>query len=181
VLRQLIEDLRALAPLDRSAEGMRALLAAGAHAWRGDMRLPLRAGGYTRTCAYRDEIFEVVLLNWAPGSTSAIHDHGDQHCWMIVLAGCLDVEDYRRLDSGMVHGYAFVAAHGSRSLEPGAMDLRAGRFALHRVSARADRSALSLHVYSAPLRRFLVYDERAYTCEAAYGAYDEILADEALR
>ncbi|MBV8067523.1 MAG: cysteine dioxygenase family protein [Candidatus Eremiobacteraeota bacterium] len=181
MLSQLIENLRARGPLDRSAGEMHALLAAGARAWEGNRRLPSRVGAYTRTCAYRDDAFEVVLLNWAPGSASPIHDHGDQHCWMIVLSGALDVDDYKRLDRGTVPGYARVEPSGFSTLGPGGVDLRSGRFSLHRVSARADGSALSLHIYSAPLQRFFVYDQRARRCDVAYGAYDEVLAHRALR
>jgi predicted metal-dependent enzyme (double-stranded beta helix superfamily) len=158
---------------------MRGLFAAGAHAWSGERRLTSRIGAYTRTCAYRDATFEVLLLNWAAGSASAIHDHGDQHCWMLVLEGGLEVEDYARLDDATVPGYARIEATGLRSLGPGEMDLRSGRFDLHRVVANGRSSAVSLHVYARPLTQFLVYDERAARCESRYCTYDAVLAMDA--
>lgn len=151
------------------------LLTAGAREWPGGRRLTSQLGAYTRTCAYRDLSFEVAILNWAPGAVSPVHDHGGQHCWMLVLEGRLDVEDFVRLDTGDVPGYAHVEARGRRRLESGEMDLRSGRFDLHQVAVRGDRSAVSLHVYSRPLRKFLVYDEGARKCEIAYGTYDEML------
>lgn len=181
MLHQLIDTLRARGPLDRTAAEMGALLAAGAYAWSGDRRLTSRVGAYTRTRAYRDATFEVLLLNWSAGSASPIHDHGDQHCWMLVLEGALDVEDYTRLDDGTVPGHARVEACGFGTLGPGDMDLRSGRFDLHRVVANGLSPAVSLHVYSRPLARFLVYDELTRRCEMTYSTYDDVLSPDWVR
>jgi cysteine dioxygenase len=176
MLRQLIDDLRARGPLDRSGSDVAALLSNRAGAWGIGRRLVSRPGAYTRTCAYRNDDFEVLLLNWARGAASPIHDHGDQHCWMIVLDGRLDVEDYARVDNGEVPGYAHVEPCGWQRLEPGETDFRSGRFDIHRVSATEDAPAVSLHVYSGPLRQFLVYDPTARRCETTRGTYDEVLS-----
>lgn len=176
MLRQLIDDLRARGPLESRSPEIARLLVRRAAAWGAGCRLAARPGGYTRTCAHRDGGFEVVLLNWAPGAASPIHDHGDQHCWMVVLDGRLDVEEYARLDNAEVSGYAHIETSGWRRLEPGEMDERSGRFDLHRVSATSDAPAVSLHVYSGPLRRYLVYDADARRCEAVSGTYDEFLS-----
>jgi len=144
--------------------------------WAHGLTLLSRRDAYTRTCAYRDDAFEVLLLNWAPGAVSAIHDHGDQDCWMLVLSGRLQVDDFTRLDPGDVRGYARVEATGSRTLEAGGLDMRAGRFDLHRVSAPEGQTTVSLHVYSAPLREYLIYDELSRRCETAFGKYDDVLS-----
>jgi predicted metal-dependent enzyme (double-stranded beta helix superfamily) len=172
VLRRLVENLRACSP--PSLE-IGSVLAARWEEWLPGRPLAYKPDGYTRTCAYRDPCFEVLLLNWAPGSASAIHDHGDQHCWMLVLEGNLDVDDYARLDSGETPGYAHVERCGTRRLEPGGMDLRSGRFDLHRVTATHDSRAVTLHVYSGPLRKFLVYDEFERRCHSTGAFYDQIL------
>jgi cysteine dioxygenase len=175
VLRRLIDDLRACGPLETEGSQVGALLAASTYAWQ-PRRLLSKQGSYTRTCAYRDARFEVLLLNWAPGAVSPIHDHGDQHCWMIVLDGRLEVEDFVRLDCGEIPGYAQVEARGGRTLQAGEMDTRSGRFDLHRVATAAGSRAVSLHVYSGPLRRYMVYDDLARRCESARGSYDEFLS-----
>jgi cysteine dioxygenase len=153
---------------------VRLLRAAGGR-WGDSLRLLSRRDAYTRTCAYRDDGFEVVLLNWAPGAASAIHDHGDQDCWMLVLSGLLQVDDYARLDAGDARGRAHVAARGSHILAPGGLDTRGGRFDLHRVCAPTT-PAVSLHVYSAPLREYLIYDEISQRCETAFGKYDDVIS-----
>ena len=89
MFRQLIGDLRVRSPLERSSSEVGALLAACMDDGGVPPRLVSRPGAYTRTCVYREARFEVLLLNWAPGVASAIHDHGDQHCWMLVLDGRL--------------------------------------------------------------------------------------------
>ncbi|HYL27492.1 MAG TPA: cysteine dioxygenase family protein [Candidatus Nitrosotalea sp.] len=176
MFRRLIDELRFRGPLERGSSEVGGLLLQSVAEWQGGEALVARAGGYTRTCAYRGAQFEVLLLNWAPGAVSAIHDHGGQHCWMIVLDGRLEVEDYTRLDPGEVPGYAHVEARGCSRLEPGEMDLRSGRFDLHRVAATNDAPAISLHVYAGPLRSYLIYEELARRCETARGSYDAVLS-----
>jgi Cysteine dioxygenase type I len=175
VLRQLVDDLRDVPPSRRNRLDIARLFQQAGVRWDGGPRLISRRDDYTRTCAYRDDGFEVVLLNWAAGAASEIHDHGGQDCWMLVLSGSLQVDDYVRLDPGNVRGYARVQAEASRVLGAGGLDARAGRYDLHRVSA-LDGPAVSLHVYSAPLREFLIYDDLARRCETAFGRYDDVIS-----
>ena len=172
-LGTLVTALQTRGPLDRSYAEMETLLR---HAgdWPADRPLALRRHGYTRTLLYGDDAFEVLLLNWDADARSALHDHGGQHCWMAVLRGHLQVDDYARLDDGSVPGEAQVEARGSRLLGPRDLDLRSGPFDLHRVSAGSD-SAISLHVYAAPLRSYLVYDEISSRCRRAVSTYDDTL------
>jgi len=177
VFQRLIADLRARTPLERGNSEVGALLASSHGDWQPDCGLTSRPGAYTRNCAYRDDQFEVLILNWAAGAASPIHDHGGQRCWMMVLDGSLEVDDYVRLDPGDVPGYAYVEPRGSRLLEPGDMDLRTERFDLHRVKCGNGSNAVSLHVYAAPLRNFFVYDETAWRCNVAFGTYDAMLSN----
>src|SRR5689334_15229087 len=154
MLQRLVDDLRRKPPLARSTAEMAALLMTGLADWSPG-RLIARAGGYTRTCACSDQDFEIVLINWSAGAPSPIHDHADQHCWMLVLSGRLQIDDYLCLDTGDVPGYALIRAAGSSVLEQGGLDLRAGRFSLHRVAATDDSPAVTLHIYSGPIREYL--------------------------
>lgn len=177
MFRQLIDDLRARSPVTRGSSEIRHLFGDNARQWSGRETLLSRPGDYTRTRVYRDANFELLLLNWAAGAASAIHDHGGQHCWMMVLEGELQVHDYVRLDGGETPGVAEVELRGTRTLEHGEMDLRSGRFDLHRVAAPAQSKAVSLHLYAGPLQEFLVYDPPARRCDRAYGVYDAIVLD----
>lgn len=138
--------------------------------------LDSRPGDYTRTCAYFDDRFELLLLNWARGSASDIHDHGGQHCWLAVVDGVLELENYDRLDDGKREGRAEIVRRDSAILEAGQLDLRSGPFDIHRVSNVGAQSAVSLHVYARPLRTFVAYDEFSQRCRSVHSRYDAILA-----
>lgn len=118
----------------------------------------------------------MLLLNWDAGAASPIHDHGGQHCWMVVLDGELEVENYARTDRGDVAGYARIEARDAQTLGAGAIDMRSGPFDLHRVAAPHRAPAVSLHVYAAPLNEYFVYDPLSDRCERAAGAYDAVLS-----
>lgn len=177
MLEKLVEDLQLRGPLDRGPAEMGRILAATADSLESlRTGLLFQSGVYTRNCYYANDTFEILLLNWDAGATSPVHDHGDQHCWLIVLEGRLLIDDYVRLDRGETPGRAHVEARDSRMLGSGGLDLRSGRFDLHRVTATTDAPAVSLHVYSRPMRRFLVYDENEGRCEIALGNYDAVLS-----
>jgi predicted metal-dependent enzyme (double-stranded beta helix superfamily) len=147
LLRDLVADLRRVPPLDRAEHDLARMLAAIPAGAGLAPALPVRPGSYTRTCAYVDERFEVLLLDWSPGAASEIHDHGGQHCWFVVLRGQVRVDDYRRLDAGEVPERALLEARGSRVLQPSDLDVRSGTSDIHRVVAGEAR-ALTLHVYA---------------------------------
>ncbi|HEX4014507.1 MAG TPA: cysteine dioxygenase family protein [Candidatus Cybelea sp.] len=176
-LQALVDELKDRAPLDRELREMARLLSTAGASWAVPRPLVARANAYTRTSVHREGRFEVVLLNWAAGAFSGIHDHGGRHCWMSVLEGSLLVDDYARLDRGERAGYARIEARDSRLLGTGELDLRSGPFDLHRVGATADAPAISLHVYAAPLQEYGVYDELSERCQTALGTYDDVLDD----
>ncbi|MBV8373071.1 MAG: cysteine dioxygenase family protein, partial [Candidatus Eremiobacteraeota bacterium] len=107
-------------------------------------------------------------------AASEIQDHGGQHCWMVVLRGTLRVDDFVRIDAADVPGLAILESRGSRILERGDLDLRSGRFDIHRVAAGAEH-AVSLHVYSRPLDAYQTYDLHAQRCRTARASYDRVL------
>ncbi|HEY1978252.1 MAG TPA: cysteine dioxygenase family protein [Candidatus Baltobacteraceae bacterium] len=174
MLATLIEELRTVPPQSRGERAMGVLLSEAAAAFSQFERpLIYRPNCYTRTCAYYDDRFEILLLNWAQNVASAIHDHGGQHCWLTVLSGQLQIENYERLDNEETPGRALVVPRDCATLGPGDLDVRSGPFDIHRVAAGRG-GAISLHVYAGPLRSFLVYDEFGQRCEPAHGGYDEI-------
>jgi cysteine dioxygenase len=176
MLTELIFSLRETPPRQRTEAEMLSLLAGAAEAYGRD-RQPLvsRPDAYTRTCVYLDERFEVLLLNWSPGAYSALHDHGAEHCWMMVLEGRLLVDNYDRIDGCDVPRYAVVLPRDSRTLDIGDVDLGSSPANLHRVTAADSYGAVSLHVYARPLREFMIYDEFAQSCRPGTTHYDAVL------
>ena len=169
----LMGALRELGPLQRGDLGMAELLRSVAPA---QLPAPLwpAAPTYTRTCLYCDDRFEVLVLDWAPGAVTEIHDHGGQRCWLMVLQGSFRVDDFARVDDGAVEGVALLKAGATQTLAPFDLDVRSGRFDIHRVAAGEAR-ARTLHVYAGPLRNYSVYDLRLQRCRPATSRYDRVL------
>jgi len=169
MLHELLSELRRVPPLERGDEEMAALLGAR-RAGDAFPALPARGGSYTRTRAYGDDRFEVLLLNWSQGAASEIHDHGGQRCWFVVLDGDVRVDDYVRLDEGSGGAHAVLEWRESLLLGPGDLDVRGGQFDIHRVAV--DSHAVTLHVYARPLRGFGIYDYEAQRRSTVRAAYD---------
>jgi predicted metal-dependent enzyme (double-stranded beta helix superfamily) len=131
--------------------------------------------GYSRTLLHKSDLFEILVLRWQPGCSSAIHDHGGAHCWFAVAQGTMKIENYLRYDSGDVPGFARIGLEGREELDPGAIDYRQDDVHLHRCIA-GDGPVTTLHVYARPIEHFHGFDERAQTCYDVTPTYDAILA-----
>jgi len=137
----------------------------------------LRDGRYTRTCVYRDEDLEVIVMGWGRGSRAPIHGHDGQDCLLRLVAGELEVSDYRLVAGGREPGYALVERVGSsRTLLPGAMDHNTVEQELHAVRPSTRGTAISLHVYSRPIETCLTYDPHRSRCESRTLRYDRVMS-----
>ena len=176
MLPDFIARIGAKAAADWNDDELRATLVEQTPQWRRTpLDLPHDESRYTRTCVYRCEDFEVLLLRWPPGSVSQIHDHGGQRCWFTVLEGALRVDDYARLDRGTIPDVAVIYYQRSQIYSAGGVDARKGRFDLHRVANAGTADAVSLHVYARPLDAFLVYDPVRARCRSVESCYDLVL------
>ncbi len=129
---------------------------------------------YTRNLLFRDANFEVLILCWAAGVSSPVHDHGGQHCWFTAIEGAFDVDEYRRLSGGRHEGYARLEHTGTVvGIRAGQPDYRYEENDIHRVAVSADgRRAVSLHVYAKPISTCLVYDCETDLCVRRELSYD---------
>lgn len=128
---------------------------------------------YTRTLLHKSDLFEILVLHWSSGCSSAIHDHGGALCWLTVASGAMRVENYVRRDGGTTPGYASIALEGREELPAGAVDHRQDDVHLHRCIA-ADGPAVTLHVYATPIDSFNTFDERSQTCSQVTSSYDAV-------
>ena len=141
MFRSFVEDLRSLDPLRRGPEQMSRLLADASNAGERFEPFVKAPESYTRTCLYADDRFEVLVLDWAAGASSSIHDHGGQHCWFVVLEGNLVVQNYDRVerlhdDRPRGAGVAHVGKSRFRSL---GRSIRTVRHSSRREQRRARR------------------------------------------
>ena len=171
-IAQLLHDLRALGDLRRHAALVDARLDGFAPPLAELVRhveWPRR--GYFRTLVHRDEQFELLLLSWAPGSRSPLHDHAGQDCWFVPLAGAFDLDDYALLAADRRR--AWLVPLRARRLQPGELDRRDEHEPIHAVTP-ATPLALSLHLYARPIDRCRVFDLQRNTWSWRRLAYDAV-------
>jgi cysteine dioxygenase len=114
---------------------------------------------YTRNLIFKNALFELVAVCWEVGQASQIHNHHEQNCWMAIPAGRLRVQNFRVLEQHAATGYCRLeptSALDIHRLLPAEVDPAEP---VHQVLNRAEsgQRAVSLHIYSRPFDRCLVY------------------------
>ncbi|HEY1654311.1 MAG TPA: cysteine dioxygenase family protein [Candidatus Tumulicola sp.] len=124
--------------------------------------LPRIPYAYSRTRLFATPAFEIIAMSWAPQSISPIHDHGPSRCWVLMLEGTLDVQNFTCSDPAR-DGPLEIAATQRLTLRSGDVDHRLGPSELHRVgNPHATDRAVSLQLYAAPLSTYCVVDARSH-------------------
>ena len=157
VLLALERPLLAELERDPKGPGIARILSAYAreHAdWR-DFAL-FDPGVYTRNLIARNAWFEMLLLCWDKGQSSPIHNHAGQNCWMSVLDGEIEEQQF---DGPSPERRGCAVRGASKVFVPGKVAFINDDIALHRVRPRAGNAGVSLHVYSRPIDVCNVYDE----------------------
>jgi predicted metal-dependent enzyme (double-stranded beta helix superfamily) len=122
---------------------------------------------YTRNLIHKSSLFELLAICWDVGQVSAIHNHQGQRCWMAVPVGRLAVQNYEvvRADD---KGFCELREADRLVMEPGHPAYVEPTTPIHSVLNLPEygQRAVSLHVYSHPYDRCLVYslEKRSY-CE----------------
>ena len=153
-----------LASFESDPKGRRVADILGAYArahadWR-DFAL-FEAGSYTRNLVTRNTWFEMLLLCWSPGQESPIHNHAGQNCWMAVLEGDIEEQqfDCPPESSPPASSVCSLVLRGTKTFAAGKVAFINDDIGLHRVRPRAGTAGVSLHVYSRPIDTCNVYDQ----------------------
>lgn len=115
---------------------------------------------YTRNLIFKNELFELVAVCWDVGQASQIHDHHEQNCWMSMPAGKLRIQNFRVVERDEETHYCRIEptdAFDIHMLAPAAeVDPEEP---VHKVSNLTEfgERAVSLHIYSRPFNRCVVY------------------------
>ncbi len=114
---------------------------------------------YTRNLIFKNDLFELMSICWEVGQTSQIHNHHNQNCWMAIPIGTLRVQNFRVIEQNEAVGYCRLEpteAFDIHRLMPAEVDPAEP---VHQVLNLAEwgRRAMSLHIYSRPFDRCLVY------------------------
>ena len=115
---------------------------------------------YTRNLIEKTSLYELLCLCWEPGQRAAIHNHSGQLCWMAVPVGRLSVQNFRAKKFDESTRYCELApteSYEMASMSPLAVDPGEPIHDVWNKPEYAER-AISLHIYSRPFDRCLVYD-----------------------
>jgi len=114
---------------------------------------------YTRNLIFKNELFELIAICWEVGQVSQIHNHHNQNCWMTIPMGKLRVQNFRVVDQN--EGTWFCRLEPTNAVDihqsiPAEVDPEEP---VHQVLNLLDfnQRAVSLHIYSRPFDRCLVY------------------------
>lgn len=114
---------------------------------------------YTRNLIHRTPLFELMSICWEPGQASRIHNHAGQQCWMAVPLGKLAVQNYDVVAIDGKTGFCELREANRLVMDPAHPAHVDEERPIHAVLNLAEYGAraVSLHVYSKPYDRCLVY------------------------
>lgn len=122
-------------------------------------RLPFVPRAYSRTRLALATDYEIVAMKWSPLSVSPIHDHGASRCWVYMLEGELDVQNYECDAADVGNDVVCLRETERLGLRAGDLDYRLAPTELHLVrNPSASHSAYSLQLYARPLGTYAVVD-----------------------
>ena len=121
---------------------------------------------YTRNLIDKTQLFEVMAICWDVGQISAIHNHKDQNCWMMVPMGRLLVQNYRLIRQDLKAGTADLEPTNLLEMNPGNPCAVDPDNPVHKVynPPEFDQRAVSIHVYSRPYDSCVVYSDEQHKC-----------------
>lgn len=114
---------------------------------------------YTRNLIFKNSLFELMALCWDVGQVSRIHNHCEQSCWMTVPIGRLRIQNFRVIEQDEKTGHCQIEPTETfqiHTLSPAEVDPTKP---VHQVlnPTEFNERAVSLHIYSKPYDRCLVY------------------------
>jgi cysteine dioxygenase len=121
---------------------------------------------YTRNLIDKTPLYELLAICWETGQGSSIHNHKEQNCWMAVPIGRLLVQNYNLLAQDLATGTCDLAPSDVIEMNPASPAGVDPQQPVHKVYNPAEfgQRAVSLHVYSRPYDRCVVYSAEQHKC-----------------
>jgi cysteine dioxygenase len=167
-IQRLVEELRQMpeAMFDQTEPLRRFLAQTPVDATSLDLYLNWSRQHYTRNLIDRTKLYELMAICWEVGQASSVHNHRDQNCWMAVPIGRLQVENFHLVHQDLQGGQCKLEPLNTVEMNiahPCAVD---PADPVHRVvnPREFNQRAVSLHVYSRPFDRCVVYSPEQGTC-----------------
>jgi hypothetical protein len=163
-LERVLEDAERRASMERCANAF--------SDYRG--RLPAIPYAYSRTRLITKPEYELVVMQWSPGSVSPIHDHGRSRCWALMLSGTLEVQNFEIDDEP---GSSPVILRGTETivLRHGDVDHRLTPRELHRVRNAGAEPAYSLQLYAEPIISYTIVDAHSREARTVTATHDLVI------
>lgn len=129
------------------------------------LRLPeafrrCRTDSYCRRLLYRDpELgFTALIMTWAPGQSTALHDHAGIWCVEGVIEGAMEVTRYELLEE-LEGSLCRFAERGKLSAEAGSAGALIPPLEHHVLAnPQTDRVSLTLHVYGGEMDHCTIFE-----------------------
>ncbi len=153
-IRSLAELVRVLEPGSRSAGYTDALLRFSLDPEELAAFCHWNSRHYTRQCIHRTREHELMLICYEEGQRTSIHDYDSQLAWIKPVLGRVLEERFQATADGK------LTRHGEKVLGIGDLSYMAAKSCIHRHSNAGAGRAITLNLYSRPILRWRVYDER---------------------
>jgi len=109
---------------------------------------------YTRNCVAENDDFELILICWEKGQTTAIHDHGGEECWVYFVEGEFKENVYAKGEKGKLNIVETTYA------KPGDVAYMIDFMGYHNLKNQSNKRSMSLHLYAKPIKNCNVYDSK---------------------
>jgi len=110
---------------------------------------------YTRTCIFKNDILEVLLLAWNPMQITEIHNHQGNACYWKVLSGSITEKTFEWDEANKQLEY-----REEKILSESESGFDNNELFFHQILNNSDKPAITIHIYSKPLKTCLVYDSQ---------------------
>lgn len=97
----------------------------------------LEKNKYNRNVVYRDENFEIIIINWYPGSIANFHRHPENGCLLKLIYGCL--QETLKYNNNKIK---------TKILNENDSSYLDDTIGIHHIEAL--KPTMSLHIYSPP-------------------------------
>lgn len=109
---------------------------------------------YTRTCIYRNDQFELLVVCFEIGQCTSIHDYDSQTAFIKPVLGEVVEERFIQLPNGSLARTAELHRPAGQMVQFTAND------PIHRFINYGPGRAITLNLYTKPMSRWRIYDER---------------------
>jgi 3-mercaptopropionate dioxygenase len=122
-----------------------------------------RTDRYCRRLLYSDPVkgWQAIVMAWAPGQGTALHDHAGLWCVEGVLEGRIEVTMYERLEE-LPEDVVRFARRDRVQAGTGSAGALIPPFEYHVLTnAQSDRPAITLHVYGGEMDHCSIFEPQA--------------------